>query len=140
MTDIRLHRIIVIAIYRLLAFRDFSSTSNPLFDRVVLVAWTQGEQAYSLVTATIPSLTPFLAKMNTGLGALSRDDFITHTTNQESGGSFAMQSLKPGRSGNSKVSENIRERLAASKRGWTLFADKRCSGRCERTTSTSNRW
>lgn len=124
----------MIAIYRLLALRDFSSTSNPLLDRVVLVAWTQGEQAYSLVTATIPSLMPFLAKMNTGLGALSRDDFITHTTNQESGGSFAMQSLKPGQSGSSKVSEIIRKRLTTRKPEVTLFADKRCVGRCERTT------
>jgi hypothetical protein len=59
---------------------------------------------YSLVTAIIPTLMPFLVKMNTGLGAFSRDDFIKQTTHQESGGSFVMQSLRSPQQSGSKVS------------------------------------
>lgn len=61
---------------------------------------------HSLVTAITPTLMPFLLKMNTGLGALSRDDFIKQTTNQGSGGSFAMQSLKRSPSA-SKVRDTV---------------------------------
>jgi hypothetical protein len=38
---------------------------------------------------------PFLMKLNTGLGALSREDFVKETTRQESSGNYTMQSLKP---------------------------------------------
>jgi hypothetical protein len=90
-----LHRIIIIAIYRLLSLRDFRSSTDPFLDRILPIAWAQGEQAYSFATAIIPSLMPFLTKLNTGLGALSREDFVKETTRQESSGSYAMQSLKP---------------------------------------------
>ena len=90
-----LRSIIIIAIYRLLSLRDFRSSTDPFLDRVLPIAWTQGEQAYSFATAIIPSLMPFLMKLNTGLGALSREDFVKETTRQESSGNFALQSLKP---------------------------------------------
>jgi hypothetical protein len=89
-----LHRIIIIAIYRLLSLRDFRSSTDPFLDRILPIAWTQGEQAYSFATAIIPSLMPFLMKLNTGLGALSREDFVKETTRQESSGNYTMQSLK----------------------------------------------
>ena len=106
-TDISPHRIIVIAIYRLLALRDFRTSTNPFLDRVVIVAWTQGEMTYSIVTAILPTLMPFLIKMNTGLGAFSRDDFIKQTTHQESGGSYVMQSLRSPQSGSRMRSDNV---------------------------------
>ena len=81
-----LRGIIIIAIYRLLSLRDFRSSPDPFLDRVLPIAWTQGEQAYSFATAIIPSLMPFLMKLNTGLGALSREDFVKETTRQESSG------------------------------------------------------
>ena len=90
-----LRSIIIIVIYRLLSLRDFRSSTDPFLDRVLPIAWTQGEQAYSFATAIIPSLMPFLMKLNTGLGALSREDFVKETTRQESSGNFALQSLKP---------------------------------------------
>lgn len=89
--------------YRLLCLRELRSSADPLLDRVQLVAWTQGEMVYSLVTAIIPSLMPFLANMNTGLGVLSRDVFVRETTQQDSSGTFELQSLKQSQ-GNSRVS------------------------------------
>jgi hypothetical protein len=62
---------------------------------------------YSLVTAVLPTLMPFLIKMNTGLGAFSRDDFIKQTTYQESGGSFAMQSLRSPQSGSRMRADDV---------------------------------
>lgn len=59
---------------------------------------------YSLATAIIPSLMPFLAKMDTGLGALSRDVFVRDTTQQDSGATFDLQFLKQS-GGDSRVSE-----------------------------------
>ena len=92
-------RIVIVAIYRLLSLRDLRSSSDPFFDRVLPIAWTQGEQAYSFATAAIPSLMPFLMKLNTGLGALSREGFVMETTRHESSGNFALQSLKPSQRG-----------------------------------------
>jgi hypothetical protein len=112
---LNLRRIIIIAVYRLLSLRDFRATSDALLDRVFVVVWTQGELTYSLVTATIPSLVPFLARLNTGLGALSRDDFIKQTQ-QDSSGSFALQSLKHGAS--QSLSQNKDQ----------VSATERCSG------------
>ena len=102
-----LHRIIVIAIYRLLSLRDFRASTDPFLDRIVIVAWTQGEMTYSIVTAILPTLMPFLIKLNTGLGAFSRDDFIKQTTHQESGGSYVMQSLRSPQSGSRMRSDNV---------------------------------
>ncbi|KAL1586927.1 hypothetical protein WHR41_04179 [Cladosporium halotolerans] len=99
--------VIVLAVYRLLYLRDIRFSSDPMLDRVRVTAWTQAEMVYSLVTAITPTLMPFLLKMNTGLGALSRDDFIKQTTNQESGGSFAMQSLKRSASGSKMRNDNV---------------------------------
>ena len=62
---------------------------------------------YSLVTAVLPTLMPFLIKMNTGLGAFSRDDFIKQTTHQESGGSYVMQSLRSPQGGSRMRSDNV---------------------------------
>lgn len=90
-----LHRIIVIALYRLLSLRDLRLSTDPFLNRILPIAWTQGEQAYSFATAIIPSLMPFLMKLNTGLGALSREDFVKETTRQESSGNYTMQTLKP---------------------------------------------
>ena len=90
-----LRGIIIIAIYRLLSLRDFRSSPDPFLDRVLPIAWTRGEQAYSFATAIIPSLMPFLMKLNTGRGAISREDFVKETTRQESSGNFALQPLKP---------------------------------------------
>lgn len=86
--------IIIIALYRLFSLRDFRSSKDPFLDRILPIAWTQGEQAYSFATAIIPSLMPFLMKLNTGLVALSREDFVKETTRQESSGNYALQSLK----------------------------------------------
>jgi hypothetical protein len=85
--------------YRLLALRDFLSSTDPFLDRILPIAWTQGEQAYSFATAVIPFLMPSLLRLNTGLGALSRQDFVMETTRQESSGTFAMQSLKQSQRG-----------------------------------------
>jgi hypothetical protein len=106
-TYISPRRIIVIAIYRLLSLRDFRATTEPFLDRIVIIAWTQGEMTYSLVTAVLPTLMPFLIKMNTGLGAFSRDDFIKQTTHQESGGSYVMQSLRSPQGGSRMRSDNV---------------------------------
>lgn len=62
---------------------------------------------YSIVTAILPTLMPFLIKLNTGLGAFSRDDFIKQTTHQESGGSYVMQSLRSPQSGSRMRSDNV---------------------------------
>lgn len=117
-----MYSIIPIAIYRLLSLQSLRSTSNPFLDRITLTAWTQGEMVYSLVTAVIPTLMPFLVKMNTGLGAFSRDDFIQQTTVQESfsgggGNSYAMQSLKTSQGGSRVRSRDRNKMERYSKRG-----------------------
>jgi len=132
-TYMSISRIIIIAVYRLLSLRDLRSSSDPFFDRVLPIAWTQGEQAYGFATAVIPSLMPFLMKLNTGLGALSREDFVMETTRHESSGNFALQSLKPSRRG-SMVSQESLTTL-----GKILLTIIRT--RCERTMLPSNlRW
>jgi hypothetical protein len=132
-TYMSISRIIIIAVYRLLSLRDLRSSSDPFFDRVLPIAWTQGEQAYGFATVVIPSLMPFLMKLNTGLGALSREDFVMETTRHESSGNFALQSLKPSQRG-SMVSQESLTTL-----GKILLTIIRT--RCERTMLPSNlRW
>lgn len=124
-------RIIIIAVYRLLSLRDFRSSTDPLLDRILPTAWTQGEQAYGFATAVIPSLMPFLMRLNTGLGALSSDDFVKETTRQESSGNYALQSLKPSQRG-SMVSEGTIRNIENIRSDIHTY-------RCGRTMWTSNR-
>ncbi|KAK3114964.1 hypothetical protein LTR53_006143 [Teratosphaeriaceae sp. CCFEE 6253] len=93
--------VILFAALRLLALAHFRHAPEPLFARVVPVAWTQAELAYSLAAATLPTLIPFLAELNTGLGAFDARGDLVRQTQQESssasrhvGASYGLQSLK----------------------------------------------
>ncbi|KAK0781638.1 hypothetical protein LTR75_014648 [Friedmanniomyces endolithicus] len=76
--------VIIFAAFRLHQLSNFRTSTNPLFDRVLIVVWTQTELAYSLAAATIPILMPFLMGLNTGLGAFDRDNMMIQTQQDSS--------------------------------------------------------
>ena len=97
-TDLPLaRRVIVFTIYRLIALRTLRDSADPLLDRVSVVIWTQAELTYSLVTATLPSLTPLLLTLNTGLGGFALTTVIKQSQQDSqnyTGGSYEVRSTK----------------------------------------------
>lgn len=63
-------RVIPFTILRLFAIYHELHSSNPYFSGITAACWTQAELAYSIAASTIPSLTPFMMRLNTNMGAL----------------------------------------------------------------------
>ncbi|KAK3112584.1 hypothetical protein LTR53_010978 [Teratosphaeriaceae sp. CCFEE 6253] len=105
--------VILFAAFRLLALAHFRHSPEPLFARVVPAAWTQAELAYSLAAATLPTLIPFLAELNTGLGALdARGDLVRQTqqassSSRHAGGGYGLHSLKTKRGSMSQRHDDV---------------------------------
>ena len=62
-----------------------------------MVAWTQAELAYSLATATLPCMMPFMMKFNTGMGTMAPETIIKQSQQdslQYVGGSYELGSGK----------------------------------------------
>ena len=69
--DITAYRLLMIIAFRLQTFPKDGLTANPTLRLVHFIVWTQTELNWSIVSATIPSLRPFLQGFSTYTGALS---------------------------------------------------------------------
>ncbi|KAK5709918.1 hypothetical protein LTR17_019366 [Elasticomyces elasticus] len=89
--------VIIFAAMRLRQLSMFRNSTDPLFDSVPVIVWTQTELAYSLAAATIPILMPFLIGLNTGMGMYIGENTIMRTQNDSSmnkGSGYGMHSIK----------------------------------------------
>ncbi|KAK0247023.1 hypothetical protein B0A54_17952 [Friedmanniomyces endolithicus] len=68
----RLLLLIVIAL-RLAAFPKSGLTTNPTLRLDLFIVWTQTELSWSIISATVPSLRPFLRGLNTYTGTFSEN-------------------------------------------------------------------
>ncbi|KAK0261592.1 hypothetical protein LTR35_017845 [Friedmanniomyces endolithicus] len=68
----RLLLLIVIAL-RLATFPSSGLTTNPTLRLDLFIVWTQTELNWSIISATVPSLRPFLRGLNTYTGTLSEN-------------------------------------------------------------------
>ncbi|OQO01893.1 hypothetical protein B0A48_12366 [Cryoendolithus antarcticus] len=91
--------LIVLAAYRLMSIKRMETSTEPNVSRTATIAWTEAALAYGLVTATLPSLVPFLTGLNTGLGSFPLDNIVQTSHGGSSGGAFAMGYLKHEHSG-----------------------------------------
>ena len=94
---VNFNRVVILAAYRLLSLRSLRASSNLSFDRMPLVAWTQVELAYSLITATIPCLMVFMGMLNTACGTLSPETVIARSQQESqkiTGGSYELQTYQ----------------------------------------------
>ena len=92
--------IITIA-FRLSTFDKAGRITNPTLPEDLFIVWTQTELNYSLISATIPSLRPFVTNLNTQFGGLGdaesgngyryRSGFVTHMRSNDS---YHMSNLK----------------------------------------------
>ncbi|OCT48690.1 hypothetical protein CLCR_04817 [Cladophialophora carrionii] len=69
----RLGNIVAIA-FRLANFDKPERVSNPTLAEAIFIVWTQTELCYSLISATIPSLRPFVTNLNTQFGGMGAGD------------------------------------------------------------------
>lgn len=58
-------RLVVAIAYRLHTFPESGLTEDPSFELVAFVVWTQAELYWSIISATIPSMRPFLRGLST---------------------------------------------------------------------------
>ncbi|KAK6390253.1 hypothetical protein LTR81_026934 [Elasticomyces elasticus] len=90
--------ITIFVAYRLLSLSDFRSTSNPLFDRVQVVVWTQVELGFSLITASIPCLLALMGKLNSVWAAMNPESVIEQSqlrSQKVTGGSYELGPYQP---------------------------------------------
>ena len=106
--------LIPIAILRLLSLLSSLRSHSFLFRYAMTETWTQGEMAYTLISATIPSLRIFLYSANTGLlpGDLTgktntESETITYGTPRKGSAGLRNRSSKRTRS-NGRVQESIK--------------------------------
>ncbi|KAH8809153.1 hypothetical protein F5884DRAFT_845384 [Xylogone sp. PMI_703] len=66
--SMRLPSIVLIG-YRLATFNSEGLTTNPGFLKARFIVWTQSELYYSIITATIPSIRPFINTLASSYGA-----------------------------------------------------------------------
>ncbi|ERF77066.1 hypothetical protein EPUS_06284 [Endocarpon pusillum Z07020] len=96
----RLPMIVIIA-FRLATFDEAGFTTHPTLLEDLFVVWTQAELNYSTISATIPSLRPFMNNLNTQFGGLgqtsNQDDYGFGET-----GSYQMSNLQSGTTWNVK--------------------------------------
>ncbi|KAK4900708.1 hypothetical protein LTR49_027425 [Elasticomyces elasticus] len=90
--------ITIFVAYRLLSLSDFRSTSNPLFDRVQVVVWTQVELGFGLITASIPCLLALMGKLNSVWAAMNPESVIEQSqlrSQKVTGGSYELGPYQP---------------------------------------------
>lgn len=85
-------------IFRLLTFDKNGRITNFTLLETVFIVWTQTELNYSLISATIPTLRPFVSNFNTQLGGIGNTDGYGYGTGSstiaKSNGSYQMSRLK----------------------------------------------
>ena len=89
---------IVPIVFRLLTFDKIGRSTNFTLLETVFIVWTQTELNYSLISATIPTLRPFVSNFNTQLGGVGNTDGYGYGTGSstidKSNGSYQMSNLK----------------------------------------------
>jgi hypothetical protein len=89
---------IILITFRLLTFDKTGRSRNFTLLETVFIVWTQTELNYSLISATIPTLRPFVSNFNTQLGGIGNTDGYGYGTGSstidKSNGSYQMSNLK----------------------------------------------
>ncbi|KAK0258167.1 hypothetical protein LTR91_020306 [Friedmanniomyces endolithicus] len=115
--------IVVFVAYRLASLRDLHTSSNPPFAQVEIIAWTQAELAFSLITATLPCLLAFMGQLNSGWGTMNSQAVIAQSQNHSQktgGGGYEMRSFL---SGNGKDLRSHKSMLTSEpSHKWTISA------------------
>jgi hypothetical protein len=62
--------VVITVAFRLATFIDSDRESNPTLTETLFIVWTQAESCYSLMSATVPCLRPFVINLNTHFGGL----------------------------------------------------------------------
>jgi len=93
------HRMIIAIAFRLSTFNKAGWITNPTLLEDVFIVWTQTELNYSLISATIPTLRPFVNNLNTQFGGLGQSANGYGYGNgsgihMQSNGSYQMSKLK----------------------------------------------
>ncbi|KAK0281832.1 hypothetical protein LTR54_000506 [Friedmanniomyces endolithicus] len=115
--------VVVFVAYRLLSLENLRTSSNPPFDQVEIVAWTQAELAFSLITATLSCLLAFMGQLNSGWGTMNSQAVMAQSQNQSQktgGGSYELRSFL---SGNGKDLRSHKSMLTSEpSHKWTISA------------------
>jgi hypothetical protein len=93
-------RTIALAAVRLYYISVQLKSADPSFDGVLATVLTQVELAYSLIASTIPCLRPFMAALNTELGAMNPRSVLNsraYELSKDSNGSYAMAAMRNGK-------------------------------------------
>lgn len=101
-------RVVIFVAYRLVKLRDFRTSSKPSFTRIEIIAWTQAELAFSLITATLPCLLAFMGKLNSAWGTINPQTVIVQSqahSQKITGGSYELGSL--GRGGDLRSHKSV---------------------------------
>ena len=68
------HSLIIAVAFRLANFNEAGRATNPFLLEELFIVWTQTELNYSIISATVPTLRPFVNNLNTQLGGLGPTD------------------------------------------------------------------
>ncbi|KAK0265704.1 hypothetical protein LTR91_016409 [Friedmanniomyces endolithicus] len=104
--------VVVFVAYRLLSLGNLRNSSNPPFDQVEIIAWTQAELAFSLITATLPCLLAFMGQLNSGWGTMNSQAVMAQSQNQSQetgGGSYELRSFLSGNGKDLRSHKSIRD-------------------------------
>jgi len=63
-------RVIVTTAFRIATFDSSGWTTNPTIREDLFIVWTQAELNYSIISATIPILRPFMQNLNSQFGGM----------------------------------------------------------------------
>ncbi|KAH8810577.1 hypothetical protein F5884DRAFT_255871 [Xylogone sp. PMI_703] len=97
----RLPLIIFIA-YRLVTFNSKGLTTNPTFLQEKFIVWTQTELYYSIMSATVPSLRPFIKTLASNYGVSTMNAYgsglrVAHADAYSGSNSYPLRSLRANR-------------------------------------------
>ncbi|KAK1061461.1 hypothetical protein LTR74_011089 [Friedmanniomyces endolithicus] len=107
--------VVVFVAYRLLSLGNLRTSSNPPFDQVEIIAWTQAELAFSLITATLPCLLAFMGQLNSGWGTMNSQAVIAQSQNQSQktgGGTYELRSFLSGNGKDLRSHKSVRDHRA----------------------------
>ncbi|KIX04901.1 uncharacterized protein Z518_05772 [Rhinocladiella mackenziei CBS 650.93] len=86
---------IVAVVFRLANFDKPGRITDPTLAEDLFIVWTQTELIYSLVSATIPTLRPFMNNLNTRFGGLDQEGRGNGYDYENASDSYQMSNLKP---------------------------------------------
>ncbi|KAK6436558.1 hypothetical protein LTR95_007250 [Oleoguttula sp. CCFEE 5521] len=117
-------RLVVItpAAFRLRSLHDVQLSTDPNFDSIGSIVFTQAELACSLVTATVSCLLAFVRGWNTGFGALNPDT-VQAQSRQDSikaGGSHELSAIHHRNTRRSHISVSLSAVAEESTHKWSI--------------------